>query len=406
MRDQSSTRARSRAVVRAAVVSGILCASAVTHAAPRSVYMMGNSMTDGTGYTGVSEMLKRNSTGINWGRQTGAGWSIYQNYSLADAPFTSGRDVKKPGITNPWGNYTNAFKSNWDVLTLQPTDRRLSNDPKDVGTPDQHNEANVPSALSVMKSFSVNSPKGQVFIYSRPSRRNDVTQALQPTGETFDYSEQWTKPYVDIGASANSNYFTRSYARQMMPLMRTAQNLDKRARGMPDVRVIPVGEAYYNIDQMIKAGDFAGTGVDSMLDFYIDQSHPTANLASYVIGLTFFSSITGLDPRGVDAPTSYLQNNSPLTDHKVQTLLQEAVFGAMRYGGYAGYTAPIAPAGRVLGEVSADGPQTSDDFANGLGIVPEPASLLTLVAGAVFLLRRRGTDGRAAGHQWLTLRVP
>lgn len=389
MRFRSSIRGRTTGIVCAVAASGLLCASSDAATASRSVYMMGNSMTDGTGYTGLSTLLKRDSQGLNWGRQTGAGWSIYQNYSLAAAPFTSGRDVNKSGNTNPWGNYANAFKSKWDVLTLQPTDRRLTSDPKDPGTPDARDEANVPTALDLMKSLSVNSPNAQVFIYSRPARRNDVLADMTPTTETFDYSEQWTKQYVDSGGSRNSNYFTRSYAKQMMPLMRTAQDSQKRTKRMPDVRLIPAGEAYYNIDQMIKAGDFAGTSVDSMLDFYIDQSHPTANLASYVLGLTFFSSITGLDPRGVDAPASYLADNSPLNDAKVQELIQQAVFDAMRYSGYAGYTTPLRPPGRVLGTTSADGPMTSDSLM-AVSAVPEPSTVVGLaLLGAAALLRRR-----------------
>lgn len=391
MHARSSQSARATGIVCALISAGVFGASADVSAATatRRVFMMGNSMTDGTGYTGLTEMLKRNSQGINWGRQTGPGWSIYQNYAVPSAPFTSGRDVNRPGNTNPWGTYPNAFNTTWDVLTLQPTDRRLLSDPKNVGTPDEHDEANVPVALALMKSLSVKSPNAQVFIYSRPARRNDVTAAMEPTGETFDYSVEWTKPYVDTGPSRNSNFFTRSYAQQIMPLMRQAQDSHSRTRNMPDVRLIPAGEAYYNIDQMIKAGDFAGTPVNSMLDFYADQSHPTSNLASYVLGLTFFSSITGIDPRGVNAPASYLVNDSPLNDLRVQELIQQAVFDAMRYSGYAGYTTPLRPAGRVLGTTWENELQLVSSELS-VSVVPEPATLIGLgLLGAAALLRRR-----------------
>ena len=61
-----------------------------------------------------------------------------------------------------------------------------------------------------------------------------------------------------------------------MPLLTAAQKADKTTAKMPSVKLIPVGEAYYNIDQDIKDGKFDGTSVTSMLDSTATSPTPPA----------------------------------------------------------------------------------------------------------------------------------
>src|SRR5207244_3094478 len=80
----------------------------------------------------------------------------------------------------------------------------------------------------------------------------------------------------------------------------------------------------------------------------------------------FYSSITGVDPRGVAPPSSYIGSDSRLADIKVQSLLQQAVYDALTYSGYAGWTTipggTPAPLGSISGTVfnDTDGDGTRD----------------------------------------------
>jgi len=335
-------------------------ANVAAQVAPRRVFLIGNSLTDGVFYQGLTKLLQRGGTPVSLGRQTGSGYTQYKNYALAAGFRTSGNDIARPGVSNPWGNYRSAFSAGqWDAVTLQLHERRFFAD-----TYKGANEADGAVALAFMRELQINSPNAQPFIYSRPSRRTDVTSSLQPTGKSFDYSAEWLRTYVDTGSTRNSAYFSRSYITQFMPQLRARQDADISTMQLKPARLIPVGEAYFQVDQMLKKGLFAGTPVTSILNFYTDQSHPTYNLASYVIGLTFHSAITGEDPRGVSVPTDYLFGSSPLSNPRVVSLVQQAVFNAMTLGSYSSYSTPLDSSQVARGQIRA----TVNSDANGNGI--------------------------------------
>lgn len=341
-------------------------AAPATLVAPQRVFLTGNSMTDGVRYAGLAQLLARDGAPVSLGRQTGPGYSQADNFALKAGYYTSGLDPAQPDSQDPWGNYQQALTHTWDTLTLQPHDRRLLKDYAGGTT----NQADVPMTVAFMQQFAAASPGAQVFAYSRPVRRTDVDAGNKHTGATFNYSSEWLKSYVDSGTGMNGNYITRSYVQQFMPLARSAQQADPAAGTMKPLRLIPVGEAYYNIDQMIKADKFAGTHVTSIQSLYIDQSHPNAT-ASYVIALTFYASITGNDPRGVAPTSSFVTATPALADAKVQALLQQSVYDAMSYGGYTGWTTPMpAPAtqpaaisGNIFSDTDSDGVRDSGEAA-------------------------------------------
>jgi len=343
-------------------------AAAVQH----RLYLTGNSITDGINYSGLAALLGLDGGGVSLGRQTGSGFTQAMNLDLASGYLTGGIDPARPSNGNPWGNYQQAFAADsWDALTLQPQERRLLTDIYNAGTAAQQNEAEVPISIAFMEAFAGNNPTGQVFMYERPARRDDVNADLTPTGDTEHYSSTWLETYDD-DAITNLPWASRSYFTQLMPLLRSAQAADATTTDLPPVKIIPVGEAYYNIDGMISAGKFEGTAVTSMLDMYRDQSHPSADLAAYVMALTFYSSITGNDPRGVPPPSQYLFAGSRLTDPKVQSLLQQAVYDAITAPYYAGYTTelPSTPPtqGTILATayVDANGSSSKDSNETGL----------------------------------------
>lgn len=310
--------------------------------AQRSVFLTGNSMTDGVSYAGLAALLGSNGeTSVTLGRQTGSGFTQYANLNLQSGYLTSGIDPARTTAVNPFGNYQSAFAARpWDVLTIQPHERRFAKDVYGKGTPAEHDEAELLSSMAFLRTMAASNRNGQVYVYSRAARRTDVTSDLTPTGKPFDYSAEWLRSYNDT-ATGNLPYFSRSAVQQFMPLLRNAQAADAATAVLPKVKLIPVGEAYYNVDRMIKAGAFEGTAITSMLSLYRDQSHPTPDVAAYVIALTFYSSITGTDPRGAIVPGNYIQAGSPTADPKVVALLQQAVYEALTSSAYAGYTTPL-----------------------------------------------------------------
>ncbi len=320
-----------------------------------SVYLTGNSMTEALGWTGFRTLLERDNTVATIGRQSGPGYSQADNYNLKPGYVRFGFDPAQPTNKYPWANYQAAFARSWDVLSLQPHEKRLLTDIDPVSG---QNQADVPMAIEFMKDFSVQSPDGQVYIYSRSTRRTDIDELAQPTGKEFDYSAEWTKPYIDSGADQNVDIYSRSYVTQYMDLLRDAQSGDPATRNLKPARLIPVGEAYYNFDQLLKSGQFAGTGVTSIFSLYKDRSHPTLDLASYMTALTFYSSMTGTDPRGVAPPAAYLTDStSKLHNPTVQSLIQLAVYQAITQPAYAGYVTPLhqtAQTGSISGVVYSD----------------------------------------------------
>lgn len=343
--------------------------------APKRVFLTGNSMTDGVRYIGFTEMLRSTGAAISLGRQTGSGFAQAYNLNLKPGYNTSGTDPGQPTKLNPWGNYQQAFTHNWDVLTLQPNERRLLVDTDPMDRDSGQNQAEVPISLEFMKRLSANSPGAQVFIYSRPARRTDWGADGKPDGTAFSYASEWDNSYVDSGSSKNYNFITRSFVKQLMPLLRAAQKNDPATRNMKPVRLIPVAEAYYNVEQMIKAGKFAGTHVKSITDFYVDGSHPRGDTGSYLIACAFYASITGNDPRGIATPSSYLNPKPTSSDAKVRSLIQQAVYDAMNYVGYAGWTTPMpsAPKPPTVGAGSIRVAAFSDANHNGLREVTESA---------------------------------
>ncbi|MDB5324813.1 MAG: hypothetical protein JWM57_382, partial [Phycisphaerales bacterium] len=332
--------------------------------ATRHVFLVGNSLTDSVNYAGLAALLGRDGTSVSLGRQAGPGYSIAQNYNLVKGYFTSGIDPADANNSNPFGNYHNAFEHfPWDVLTLQPGDRRLLKDTYDVGQPTEHEEAEVPNAMAFLRVMAANNPNGQVFLYSRPTRRTDINEDLTPTGNPFDYSTLWLRAYDE--AAQHPAFIDRSAMQQLVPLLRSAQAADPTTASLPPVKLIPVGEAYYNIDQMLKAGKFAGTSLTSIYDMYRDQSHPSSGIGAYVVALTFYSSMTGIDPRGVAAPSAY---GGKVADPKLAALLQQAVYDAITSPAYAGYTTELqsAPPPPPPGTATISGFTFNDSNRNGV----------------------------------------
>ena len=300
-------------------------------ASARRVYMLGNSLTDAVNYTAFDALLGSDGATVNLGRQTGPGFTQAANYDLNSGYITSGFNPADPNNHQPYGNYKNAFANfTWDDVTLQTNERHIANE-----VYGSENQAEIPVSIKFMEALAARSPHAQVFIYERPVRRNDVNDALVPTGEVNNYSASYLEAYDDANKSVHP-FYTRSYFQQLMPQLVAAQGADAETKNMPAVRIIPAGEAWYNLDQAIKSGQFAGTGITDIKDFYADQSHPTG-IGAYALGLTFYSAITGHDPRGVAPTAAYIRQDGRLSNTKIQSLIQNAVYGAMTSRSFSVY---------------------------------------------------------------------
>src|SRR3954469_19766219 len=60
-------------------------------------YLIGNSMTDGVRYNGLTALLGRDGSSVTLGRQTGPGYSQAYNLNLRPGYWTSGADPARAG---------------------------------------------------------------------------------------------------------------------------------------------------------------------------------------------------------------------------------------------------------------------------------------------------------------------
>ena len=76
------------------------------------------------------------------------------------------------------------------------------------------------------------------------------------------------------------------------------------AQGYPNkpIRMVPVGDVLYELDKRMEQGQVPG--YTDIIELYSDGIHFT-NAGSYIVGLTFFTTLYKDDPNGLPVPTQY-----------------------------------------------------------------------------------------------------
>ena len=133
------------------------------------------------------------------------------------------------------------------------------------------------------------------------------------TGEglaDFDYSEAWLSEYFreDTLRSVSEGFF---------------DYLEKSVNACcEDINFVNVGRVMYQFDQKAKSGripGFSGAGA-----LYRDRLHLN-NVGRYIAGLTMFSSIFGIDPRGIPDFDAYPTSEDWPSDRELTGELKQAI---------------------------------------------------------------------------------
>jgi hypothetical protein len=300
-------------------------------AAEKRIYMIGNSMTDGVGYSGFQALATSAGHTHIWGRQTRSGWNIaYAWYDGATVGSISG--------SSNFGRWNTALANHqWDAITLQPTDRLLQ-----VAFAGRE-EGDRAMIMNFMNVAFQKSPDAQFFIYSRPPRRPTVAGVPQP----IDFPSAWNKTY-DANRENWDLIDGRGYMNAVLATIRANQ-----PAGTRPVQLIPMAEVMYRIDQRIRMGQ-PPPGLTDINQLYIDASHYNS-VGSYVAALTFYTSIYRESPVGLGVPSNY-GTISPALAADLQQIVYDTVLQT---------------------------PFTS------MNLIPEPATALAVLPIAALLVRRR-----------------
>lgn len=266
------------------------------------VYFIGNSMTDQVRYPAFDELATSRGHDHVWGRHT----------LLGSAMSTIWRTPGSGFFQSPYGRFTEALQNyTWDAITLNPTDR-------DIYQADANGD--LQHSLNFINLARQKSPNVQTYILQRTPRRE-----INADGSfgSINYDERFDRPY-EYGDTYST--FTRDYFNELVATIRRSQPADSKP-----VKMIPVGDVFFELNKRIEAGQVPG--VNDINKLYVDQSHYT-NLGAYVTSLTFFATLYGENPTGLGVPSNF--GGSSNIPSGLAAALQDAVWDVVTSTPYTG----------------------------------------------------------------------
>ena len=242
---------------------------------PTRIYMIGNSMMDQVRYTGFDALATTRGHDHAWGRQM-----------IAGAPIQWMWEHPNDGNTiTPYDRYPNALTNYaWEAIVLNPTDRHIHQ--ADGG-------GDAQMTINFMNYALPASPDAQFYILQRTPRRSGPAEGPW----TIDYPAVWLRQYVTTGSGSIDTTFTRDFYRQLIPAIQAIQ-----PAGSKPIKMIPVGDAMFEIDFRIKHGQIPG--MSDINEVYSDGSHYT-NIGAYIQALAFYATIYDDEPLGLSVPSQY-----------------------------------------------------------------------------------------------------
>ncbi len=322
-------------------------------------YLVGNSLIRSITPTRLHELMAGEGIDFQFGSQLKGGFSLarhweelekgstlryWESNKFVDNNFEPGRP---DGDTLPkrFGSYWTAHKNHkWDVLILQPLlgggrNKELEAFRKFVNYSIEHKSAK------------------QIYVYTSWLRRpvlRDKNGKISGIG-SIDFHATWE------GGSDRTSRKVRSIltaVRKDYSEFIAALNEEFSSKLSKPILMIPFGDVICELDKRLKAGKIPGLDELYKRDperipswnpqlgakvganiLYADRSHPVAmphldgTIANYVIGLMYYSVLTGKSPIGLSGEAYKLRNEK---DEELRNALQTTVWDVVRNHPYTG----------------------------------------------------------------------
>jgi hypothetical protein len=294
MKPQNITRRLALALLAASTLAVFGCASTKAQDNAKSeaknaektfrFYTVGNSVSDTLNYNAFPKLLEARGYKPVFGRQMIPGAPLEWLWAHPNDGFQ----------VEQFGYPTKAFPNyQWDAISLQPFDRHLDTDTK-----------NISDYIDLALKNPANK-NTRFFIYARWPRmskggkgvqfdRNNYGKADPDPAKITDYAQidpwdkLWMRPYTGgwDGSEESAAYFEK--------LTKTLR--EKR----PDVQVfmIPVGHVMAALNTKMEKGEVPG--FKSIWDVYNDGIHLNP-VGGYIVGATFFMAFTKENPAGLSS---------------------------------------------------------------------------------------------------------
>ena len=286
--------------------SNAALANAVTNVSSAKVlrlYTVGNSVTDALNFDAFPKLLSSAGYAPTIARQM-----------IPGAPLEWLWGHPNDGFKNDaFGYPTNAFvKYQWDAISLQPFDRHLDTDTKNINdyiSLALRNPANKSTRFYIYARWPRMTIKGVGVQYDKNNygKPNADASKITDYSRLDDWQTTWAKKYT--GGWDNSNE-TADYFETLTKTMR-------QQRPGVQIDMIPVGHVMSALNAKMQAGQVPG--FKTIWDLYNDGIH-MGPVGSYVVGCTFYATLTRSSPIGLPS-ASYGQ-----IDPRVAKIVQQTVF--------------------------------------------------------------------------------
>lgn len=206
---------------------------------PESIYVVGNSLSwDAINAGALSDLFRKGGVTINMDYHIRCGSSLTNTVANPD-------DACELSDDGPWDVALSSNK--YDLLVLQP----------------HENGSTTESEIDAMGTLA-SLTNSRVAIY---------------------------EAYPDYEAAADIKLFYESP--DQTEFRQSLAEFTQIEHAFPEAIVIPAMEVLVTLDSLARAGQVPG--ISTAQDFYRDARHLNG-IGKYILGLTFFSSISGLDP--------------------------------------------------------------------------------------------------------------
>ncbi|MFP4224708.1 MAG: PEP-CTERM sorting domain-containing protein [Phycisphaeraceae bacterium] len=326
----------------------------------KTIYFLGNSMTDNVEYSDLDHMAEAaGQVDHAWGRHVMAGAPLAWLWDLPDNGWNHNQQGDDHNLVPALSEYT------WDAVSIQPFEHTL---------PDEWYYVHRFANLAVSNGLNRDT---QIYVYAAWPLAGPHNGAPDPTR---DYQALWDRPYTDDWQRTKTRDFyyrltellndpgaTTDGFGNPLELSTGDDTLATADQPIADilnkpVRMFPIGDVLYELDKRLKADPDAleKYGVDDAIDLYLDFIHLN-ELGEFVAGTTVYATLYKESPVGVD-PARY---NDLTEDWDFEDLDPD-------------YVALVQ---QTAWDVVAGHPHT--------GVVPEPATAGLLILGSALLLTRR-----------------